>query len=160
MSADDKALRDHLLELLRGGSAHVDLATVLDDFPEKLTGGKLENTPYTPWQLLEHIRFTVNDLLVFSTDPQYAAPNWPEDYWPAKNGAASEGEWKKSVKALKADFAAFEKLLQDPDSNLYAKIPWGEGQTLLREIILACDHTSYHLGEMVLLRRQLGAWKK
>ncbi len=160
MPTDDRVLRDHLLEFMRGGSAHVDLATVLDDFPEKLQGSKPENAPFTPWQLLEHMRFTVNDLLIFSTDPKYIAPKWPDEYWPAKDTPASPGDWQKSVKALKADLTAFEKLLQDPDLNLYAKIPWGDGQTLLREILLVCDHTSYHLGEMVLLRRELGAWKK
>jgi len=159
MPSDDKALRDHLLELLRGGSAHVDLATVVDDFPENLRGARPNSTPYSAWQLLEHMRFTVKDLLFFSTDPKYVAPKWPDDYWSAKE-APQPGEWEASVKALKADVAAFERIIRDPKANLYAKIPWGDGQTLLREVLLACDHTSYHLGEMVLLRRQLGAWEK
>jgi len=159
MPTEDKALRDHLLELLRGGSAHVDLATVLDDFPQKLAGTKASHVPYSAWQLLEHIRFTVNDLLVFSTDPKYVAPNWPDGYWPAKDAAPKPGEWEESVKALKADLAAFEGMVEDPKSNLFATIPWGDGQTLLREVLLASDHTSYHLGELVLMRRELGAWK-
>jgi hypothetical protein len=160
VSTDDKALRKHLLEFLHGGNAHVDVATVVDDFPEELYGSKPKGAPYTPWQLLEHIRFTVSDLLLFSTDPKYTAPKWPDDYWPTEDAPPSKDDWKKSVKALKSDFAAFEKLAQDPDSNLYAEIPWGEGQTMLREVMIACTHTSYHLGELVLLRRQLGAWKK
>ena len=160
MSTEDKALRKHLLEFLRGGNAHVDVATVVDDLAEELYGRKPKGAPYTPWQLLEHIRFTVSDLLLFSTDPKYSAPKWPDDYWPAEDAPPSKDDWKKSIKALKSDFAAFEKLVLDPDSNLYAEIPWGEGQTLLREVMLACTHTSYHLGELVLLRRQLGAWKK
>jgi DinB superfamily len=157
MPTEDRALRDHLLELLRGGSAHADLASVLDDFPPDLAGTKPKNVPYSPWQLLEHIRFTVTDLLMFSTDPKYIAPNWPDDYWPAKEAAPQPDEWGASVKALKADLAAFEDIVGDSKSNLYAKIPWGEGQTLLREVLLATDHTSYHLGEMVLMRRELGA---
>jgi hypothetical protein len=160
MPSEDRALRDHLLELLRGGSAHADLSTVLDDFPPELTGAKPKNVPYSPWQLLEHIRFTVTDLLLFSTDPKYVAPQWPDDYWPAKEAAPQRREWESSVSALKADLAAFEGIVQDSKSNLYAKIPWGEGQTLLREVLLASDHTSYHLGELVLMRRELGAWKK
>ena len=156
MPSDDRALRDHLLEMLRGGSAHVDLATVLDDFPEKLRGGKPEKAPYSPWQLLEHIRFTVSDLLLFSTDPKYVAPKWPDDSWPAKE-SPQLGEWEASAKALKADISAFEGMLRNPKTNLYAKIPWGDGQTLLREILLACDHNSYHLGQMVLLRKQMEA---
>jgi hypothetical protein len=160
MPTEDRALRDHLLELLRGGSAHVDIATVVENFPHEFAGSKPANVPYSPWQLLEHIRFTVNDLLLFSTDPKYAAPNWPDDYWPAKQAAPESGEWENSVKALKADLAAFEGMIQDSKSNLYAKIPWGDGQTPLREVLLASDHTSYHLGELVLMRRQFGAWNK
>src|SRR5271156_1081948 len=156
MSSDDRALRDHLLEFLRGGSAHIDLATVVDDFPENLRGARPAKAPYSPWQLLEHIRFTVSDLLLFSTDPNYAAPKWPDDYWQAKESPQA-GEWEASAKALKADLAAFEGMLHNSKANLYAKIPWGEGQTLLREIMLACDHTSYHLGQLVLLRKELEA---
>jgi hypothetical protein len=160
MSADDKILRDHLLELLRGGSAHADPGAILDDFPATLRGAKPAHAPYTPWQLLEHIRFALNDLLVFCTDPKYVAPDWPGDYWRAKDEAASASEWDAAVASVKADLAAFEKLIQDPDANLYAQIPWGSGQTLLREILLVCDHNSYHLGQMVLLRKELGAWNK
>ena len=160
MPTEDRALRDHLLELLRGGSAHADLATVVDDFPVELAGIRPKNVPYSPWQLLEHIRSTVSDLLSFSTDPKYTAPSWPDAYWPAKEPAPKPGEWENSVKALKADLTAFEGIVRDSKSNLYAKIPWGEGQTLLREVLLASDHTSYHLGELVLIRRELGAWKK
>jgi len=159
MPSDDKALRDHLLELLQGGSAHVDLATVVDDFPAEFAAAKPKNVPYTPWQLLEHMRMTVNDLLLFSTDPKYVPPKWPDDYWPADE-APKRGEWEASVKALKADLSAFEAMVRDSKANLYAKIPWGDGQTLLREVLLACQHTSYHLGEMVLMRREMGAWKK
>jgi hypothetical protein len=158
MPTEDKALRDHLLEMLRGGSAHVDLATVVDDFPARFAGTKSKNVPYTPWQLLEHMRMTVNDLLLFSTDPKYVAPKWPDDYWPAKE-TPQPGEWDASVKALKTDLGAFEGMVGDPKANLYAKIPWGDGQTLLREVLLVCQHNSYHLGEMVLMRRELGAWK-
>ena len=159
MPSDDRALRDHLLELLHGGSAHVDLATVVADFPAEFSATRAKNLPYTPWQLLEHMRITVNDLLLFSTDPKYVAPKWPDDYWPTQE-APRPGEWDASVKALKADLAAFEGMVRDPKANLYAKIPWGDGQTLLREVLIACQHTSYHLGEMVLMRRELGAWKK
>jgi hypothetical protein len=159
MPSDDKALRDHLLELLQSGSAHVDLASVVDDFPAEFAASKPKNVPYTPWQLLEHMRMTVNDLLLFSTDPKYVAPKWPDDYWPAQE-APQPGQWDVSVKALKADLAAFGGMVRDPKANLYAKIPWGDGQTLLREVLLASQHTSYHLGEMVLIRRELGAWKK
>jgi len=159
MPADDKLLRDQLVESLRGGHAHVELFSALKGFPEESYGAKPENASYSAWQLLEHIRFTLNDLLVFSTDPNYVAPQWPDDYWPKEAAPATAASWKASVKALRADLNAFAKLIQNPESNLYAQIPWGNGQTLLREVLLAIDHTSYHLGQLVMLRKQLGAWE-
>jgi hypothetical protein len=160
MSMNEQALRDHLLELLRGGSAHADIATIVDDIPKELRGRKPEGAPFTPWQLLEHMRITLNDLVVFSTDPEYVEIKWPDSYWPEKDTPDSDAAWDKSVKALKADFDAFEKMVQNPKTNLFAKIPWGDGQTLLREVLIACTHTSYHLGQMVMVRKELGSWKK
>lgn len=158
-NAEDSVLRSHLLELMRGGSAHADLDTCLDKMPAELYGTKPSGAPHTAWQLLEHLRFTVHDLLVFSTDSHYIAPKWPDDYWPKSEAPDSPEDWKTSVKALKADMAEFEKLIQNPATNLYAKIPWGEGQTLLREVLLAADHNSYHLGALVALRKELGVWE-
>ncbi len=159
MPTDDKLLRDQLVEFLRKGNAHVDLFSALKDFPEDLYGKKPDGAPHSAWQLLEHIRFTLNDLLTFSTDPDYVAPKWPDAYWPEHAAPENAAAWKTSVKALTADLGAFEKLIQNPDSNLYARIPWGEGQTLLREALLAIDHTSYHVGQLVMVRKQLQAWK-
>ena len=159
MPTDDKLLRDQLVEFLRKGNAHVDLFSALKDFPENLYGKKPDGAPHSAWQLLEHIRFTLNDLLTFSTDPDYVAPKWPDAYWPEHAAPENAAAWKTSVKALTADLGAFEKLIQNPDSNLYARIPWGEGQTLLREALLAIDHTSYHVGQFVMVRKQLQAWK-
>ena len=159
MAADDQVLRDQLVESLQKGNAHVDIFSALKDFPEALYGRKPPGAPHSAWQLLEHIRFTLNDLLIFSTDPNYVAPKWPDAYWPPEDGPENSHAWKASIKALKADLAALEKLIQNPESNLYAPIPWGDGQTLLREALLAIDHTSYHLGQLVMLRKQLGEWK-
>ena len=155
---DDSVLRNQLVELLRGGSAHADLDTCVDQFPPQFYGSKPEGSPHSAWQLLEHLRLALHDLLAFSTDPDYLAPKWPEDYWPRSESPESPQEWQKSVDALKADLTDFEKLIQDGNSNLYAKIPWGEGQSLLREVLIAADHNSYHLGQIVMLRKQLGAW--
>jgi uncharacterized damage-inducible protein DinB len=160
MPTEDQLLREQLVEFLKKGNAHVDLFSALKDFPEDLYGKKPKGSPHSAWQLLEHIRFTVNDLLVFSTVPEYVAPKWPDAYWPKENEPKSAAAWKTSVKALKADLVEFEKLIRNPESNLYANIPWGEGQTLLREVLLAIDHTSYHVGQLVMLRKQLGAWKE
>jgi uncharacterized damage-inducible protein DinB len=156
--AETRLLREQLHELMCSGNAHADIDTVLGSFPIQLAGKRPANTPYTIWQLLEHMRLTVHDLLEFSTNSEYLAPRWPEDYWPSTEAPKTAEEWDFSVKALKADCKAIAKLATDSESNLYAQIPWGQGQTLLREILLAADHTSYHLGQIVLLRKQLGAW--
>lgn len=155
---EDSILRNHLVELLRGGSAHADLDTCLSKMPPKLYGSKPHGASHTAWQLLEHLRFSLHDLLVFSTDSHYIAPKWPEDYWPKSDAPKSGEDWKISLQALKADLVEFEKLVRNPATNLYAKIPWGDGQTLLREVLLAADHNSYHLGALVALRKELGAW--
>lgn len=157
-TAEDRALRDQLIAFLRGGSAHADLKAVLDDFPAKLRGAKPKGAAHTPWQLLEHIRIALHDLLDFSTNPNYVQPEWPKDYWPKEEGPENDAAWDASVAAVRKDIADFVKLVGNTDSNLYATIPWGEGQTLLREVLLAGQHTSYHLGQIVLLRRELGAW--
>jgi hypothetical protein len=155
---EDTVLRQQLLELLRGGSAHADLASCLDQLPPDLYASKPNGSPHSVWDLLEHLRIALHDLLVFSTDAHYIAPKWPDDYWPSTDAPPSPEQWQTSLNAIKADLVEFEKLVQNPATNLYAKIPWGDGQTFLREILLATDHNSYHLGQIVLLRKQLGAW--
>jgi hypothetical protein len=157
-NADDRALREQLAKFLPGGEAHADLKSVLDDFPVKVRGVVPKGAEHSAWQLLEHIRIALHDLLDFSTNPNYVAPEWPKDYWPREAAPADGDAWDVSVKAVKKDIADFEKLVGNPESNLYATIPWGDGQTLLREVLLAGQHTSYHLGQIVLLRRLLGAW--
>jgi uncharacterized damage-inducible protein DinB len=159
MPDNDAFLRDQLVQLLRGGHAHVDVLSALKDFPPNLYGAKPENAPYSAWELLEHMRIALRDLWDFSTNAEYVEKKWPDDYWPASAAPASHEAWKSSVKALKEDLAAFEKLVKNPKSNLHAQIPWGKkDQTLLREVLLAADHTSYHTGQLVLLRRLLGSW--
>jgi hypothetical protein len=159
MPVDDRVLRDTLIEFLRGSSAHADLKAVIDHFPAELYGKKPEGAPHSAWQLLEHIRITLRDLLDFSVNPKYLSLEWPKDYWPEEAAPASKDGWAKSVRAIQEDLAEFERLVGDPATNLYATIPWGDGQTLLREVLLAGDHTSYHLGQIVSVRQALGAWK-
>lgn len=159
-NAEDRALRKTLVEFLRGASAHAELKTVVDDFPAELRGKKLKGMPHSPWQLLEHMRIALHDLLDFSTNSHYEAMKWPDDYWPKEAAPPDDDAWDQSVRAVKKDVADFEKLVGDPESNLYAEIPWGDGQTLLREVLLAGQHNSYHLGQLVVLRRELGAWKE
>lgn len=155
MPADDRILRDQLVEFMRGKGAHLDLKEAVKDFPAKHYGTKPNGAPHSAWQLLEHIRIALHDLLEFSTNPKYVELEWPKDYWPEAEAPPSKDAWEAAVRAIHEDIAAFEKLIGDPGSNLYAKIPWGNGQTLLREVLLAGDHTSYHVGQLVILKKQL-----
>jgi hypothetical protein len=160
MTPHEAALREQLVNVLYGGQAHVDVVSALKDFPPRFYGTKPEGSPHSAWELLEHMRLALRDLWEFSTNDKYVEMRWPEDYWPKSAKPDSDEEWQSSVRALEADLKAFAALVKDPQSNLYAQIPWGtEDQTLLREVLLAATHTSYHIGELVFLRRLLGAWK-
>lgn len=159
MPIEDRALRDQLLELLRGGSAHATVNAAFDDFPVELRGARSEGVPHTGWQQLEHMRFTLHDLLEFCTNSEYLEPKWPNDYWTDSEAPPAPDSWEKSLAGFKADIEAFEALVGDPTGNIYAAIPWGQGQTLFREVLLVADHNSYHVGQVVMLRKLLGAWK-
>jgi uncharacterized damage-inducible protein DinB len=152
-------LKTQLKALLDGGQAHAKLDDAVKDMPFHLQGVVPEGLPYSAWQLLEHIRIAQKDILDFSdnADDRYKPMKWPDDYWPKDAAPPSESAWAASVAALKKDRTAFEKLLKDRD--LTEAFPWGDGQNLLREALLIADHESYHTGELVLVRRLLGAWK-
>jgi hypothetical protein len=157
---DDSALRQHLVALLKGGHAHATLADAVAKFPADRIGERPEGLPYSAWQLVEHIRITLHDLLEFATNSEYVELEWPSAYWPKNPTPGKDESWDATLKAIQADMRSFEALIHSPDSNLYSSIPWGKnGETLLREVLLAADHTSYHVGELVLLRRLLGIWK-
>lgn len=114
--------------------------------------------PYSPWQLLEHVRLAQRDILDFCRNPSYSAPGWPADYWPAEPAPPGASAWRRSVAAFRDDRASLVRLIADPEIDPYATIPWGEGQTYLRELLLVADHNAFHLGQLVVLRRLLGAW--
>jgi uncharacterized damage-inducible protein DinB len=157
---DDTALREQLVALLHGGQAHATLTDAVAHFPADRIGEQPTGLPYSAWQLIEHIRITLHDLLEFTTNSEYVELEWPSGYWPKNTAPDKEESWDSTVKATQADMKTFEALVHSPDSNLYATIPWGKnGETLLRELLLAVDHTSYHVGELILLRRLLGIWK-
>src|SRR5438270_148033 len=151
MSADDKdrALREHLLYLLRGGP-HIKFEEVVKDFPVELINSKAAGVPYTPWQLLEHMRIAQWDILEFTRSASHVSPEWPEGYWPDKSIEAGEDDWRKSVERFLEDLRAFVELVEDPLTDLYARIEHGEGQTVLREALLVADHNAYHLGGPVV----------
>ena len=158
---DDAALREQLVALLKGGQAHATLSDAVAHFPAERISEKPNGAPYSAWQLLEHIRITLRDLLEFATNSEYVELDWPADYWPKAAGPGEDESWNKTTKAIHADMKSFEDLVRSPNSNLYAAIPWGKnGETLLREVLLAADHTSYHVGEVVFLRRVMGIWTK
>lgn len=153
----DKALREHLLYLLRGGGAHIDFEAVIKDFPLALINRKVEHIPYTPWQVLEHMRIAQWDILQFSRDAKHVSPKWPEGYWPTTGASADAAAWQEGVEAFRADLKAMETLLEDSAINLFAPIPHGDGQTILREALLVADHNAYHLGVLSTLKRILTA---
>jgi hypothetical protein len=157
MDGRGEGLREHVLYLLRGGGAHVHFDDVVKDFPVEVINRKIAGVPYTPWQVLEHMRLAQWDILGFSRDAAHVSPDWPEGYWAGKDFAADAGAWRKSVEAFRADLKAMEELIADPASDLYAPIPHGTGQTLLREALLVADHNAYHLGVLVVLKRALEA---
>lgn len=160
MSQDQaQSLRDHLLELLRGGGAHLTLDKAIADLPAKLRGAKAPGLPHTVWQLLEHLRLAQWDLLEFSRDAKHVSPPWPEGYWPKEAAPPNDEAWEKCLESLHRDLQAMQDLVADPQTDLYAKLPWGDGQTVLREALLVADHNAYHLGQIVSVRHALGAWK-
>ncbi len=154
----DKALRDHLLYLLRGGGAHLDFEKAIANLPVALRGGKPAGQPHTPWRLLEHMRIAQWDILEFCRNPKHVSPKFPEGYWPADDAPRDEAAWNDSIAAFRADLRAMQDLVADPATDLFAAIAQGDGQTILREALLVADHNAYHLGQLVLLRRLLGAW--
>ena len=153
-------VREQVINLLRGGQAHVTLDDVVQDFPARLRGIKPSGAPHTAWQLLEHMRIALWDILEFSRNAKHVSPKWPEGYWPKSEKPPSDAAWKKSVSSIKRDLAAMQKLIENPKTDLVAKIPHGAGQNILREALLAADHNAYHIGQLLLLRRLLGAWKE
>lgn len=155
----DSALREHLVELLRGGSAHAKFDDAIADWPEQLRGKRVAGFPHTAWQLLEHMRIAQNDILDFSHNSEYKELSFPDEYWPKQDAPARPESWEESVAQFQRDLKAMENLVLDPRIDLYARIPWGSGQTILREALLVADHNAYHVGQLVALRRALGAWQ-
>jgi len=153
----DRSLREHLLYLLGGGGAHISFDDAVKDFPAALFNAKADGVPYTPWQLLEHIRIAQWDIVEFSRDAAHVSPPWPEGYWPAPGTEADRAAWDGSVEAIRADLGRMAAMVEDPATDLHAPIPHGTGQTVLREALLVADHNAYHLGALVTLRRALEA---
>lgn len=151
--SDQYSLREHLLELLKGRSAHIDIESALKDFPLGRINDRVGGSPHTAWQLLEHIRIAQADILDFCTNADYKEMKWPDDYWP--NAEGTPDKWNTSVEQTLSDLQSMRDLVADESTDLFAKIPHGTGQTILREALLVADHNAHHLGQLVLVRRMI-----
>ncbi len=155
---EDQVLREQLLDLLKGGHAHMSLEDAVADFPAKDFNHRPRQVKYTFWHLLEHIRRTQHDILEFIRDPDYVSPKWPEGYWPGENELANTDCWDQTLREIKEDLEEIRKMVEDPHSDLTAPLTHAPGYTLLREVLLVVDHTAYHLGEFAILRQVVGNW--
>jgi DinB family protein len=151
-------MRSTVARLLDWQDAHVGFEKVVAGLAPDVRGQAPSGLPYSPWQLLEHIRLTQHDILEFCRNPAYEELDWPNDYWPKSASPPSVDAWDKSVAAFRQDREALKRLALNPGIDLLAKVPAGDGQTFLRELLLVADHTAYHLGELVVVRRALGTW--
>jgi len=157
-AAQDHSLREHLAYLLAGGGAHVHFDQAVARLPASLRGVKPSGAPYTAWQILEHMRIAQWDILEFSRNAAHVSPKWPDGYWPESGAPSTSRAWSQSVRAFQADLEAMIALVENPATDLFARIPHGDGQTVLREALLVADHNAYHLGQLVLLRKLLKSW--
>jgi hypothetical protein len=155
----DKILRQHLIKLLEGSEAHVNFEAAIKDLPVSLRGRRPEGASHSPWEVVEHMRLALWDILEFSRNPKHKSPEWPGGYWPRTRAPRNKQAWEQSVQAFRDDLKEMSDLVANESTDLFAKIPHGDGQTILREALLAADHNAYHLGELVVVRRLLGAWK-
>lgn len=154
----NEVLREHLLYLLRGGGAHLDFHAAIADLPPPMRGQRPAGLPYSPWEQLEHLRLCQWDILEFSRDRKHVSPEFPHGYWPGSEAPPDDLAWDQSVAAFQRDLQAMCELVANPKTDLFAPIAWGQGQTILREALLVADHNAYHLGQLVAVRRALGAW--
>jgi uncharacterized damage-inducible protein DinB len=159
MSDHDRSLREHLLELLRSGSAHLDFEAAIKGLRPEQRGVRPEGAEHSISELVEHLRICQWDILEFSRSADHVSPEFPAGYWPKSPAPPSDAAWDECLAAFRRDLQAMKDLVADPQTDLYARIPWGEGQTILREAMLVADHNAYHLGQVVLVRRLLGAWE-
>jgi DinB superfamily len=154
----DTVVREQLRELLEGGDAHMTFDEAVANFPRDHMNTKAPNVPYTPWHLLEHIRLAQWDIIEFIRNPHYVSPPWPEGFWPAENVQADDVAWEKTIASYRAGLQSLLEMVADPTVNLYAPIPHGDGQSILREILVVSDHNAYHIGEFATLRQVMGIW--
>ena len=154
-----KSLPEHLVELLKGGHAHITFDNAVKDWPSNLQGVRPEGAAHSAWEILEHLRIAQWDILGFTRNPKHVSPEFPAGYWPKTQAPPDPKAWNNTIKSFRADLDAMIKIVQNKKTDLYTPFAHGDGQTVLREVLLVADHNAYHLGELLLLRRLLGAWK-
>jgi hypothetical protein len=155
---NESQLRDHILYVLKGGGAHAPVEAALKGLSAGDAGRTVTGVPYTIWKLVEHLRIAQWDILDFSINPKYKEMKWPDEYWPQEAAPKNSQEWERSQKTFFADLEEMQKLVANPKTDLFARIAWGDGQTILREALLIADHNAYHIGQVVTLRKILGIW--
>lgn len=156
---NDQPLRDHVLDLLRGGGAHLGFEEAFADLPVDLRGARPAGIPHSPWRLLEHMRICQWDILEYCRNPKHRSPDFPDGYWPDGDAPPSVDQWDRSLSAYRRDLDAVMEMVSDTSQDLCLPLPHGRsGHTLLREVLLIADHQAYHLGQVVAVRRALGAW--
>jgi hypothetical protein len=156
MNNHDKSLRDHLLNVLDAEHAHIKFEDAVKDFPHELRGKRPDGAPHSAWELLEHLRLAQWDILEFTRDPKHVSPEFPKGYWPQSDAPADDEAWNRSVESFRRDLNGLIELVRDESIDLHAPLAHGDGQTVLREILLAADHNAYHLGQLVFVRRMVG----
>jgi hypothetical protein len=156
---NDKSLREHVLNLLKGEGAHADFEAAVKDLPASLRGKRPKGAEHSAWEVLEHLRIAQWDILEFTRNAKHMSPEFPCGYWPSAQASPDEKAWEKSVDAFRSDLRAMGELVANESTDLFAPIPHAKDKTILREALLLADHNAYHLGELVLLRRLLGAWQ-
>jgi len=149
----EKVLREHLVNLLNGHETHITFDDAISDYDYEIIGKQTLGMPYTAWQVMEHMRITQWDILNFSISAEHVSPGYSEGYWPQSSKPSSPEAWEESIMKFRNDLEAMKNLARDPSTNLYAKIPHGTGQTILREIMVAADHNSYHLGQLLVIKK-------
>lgn len=152
------AFRQHLVELLKSENAHTGFSKAVQELRKDQRGQLPDGASHTAWQLVEHLRIAQWDILEFSRNAEHESPEWPDGYWPPTDTPPTDAAWEESIEAFRRDRNAMCELVGDPETDLLAEIPWGDGQTLLREALLLADHNSYHIGQLVSLRRALRSW--
>jgi uncharacterized damage-inducible protein DinB len=151
-------MKAQLAKALAWGDAHAGFDRAVQDFPPALRGRRVRGLPHSAWEILEHLRIAQHDILDFARNPKYETLDWPADYWPPSPAPPDTRAWERSVTAFKRDRTAIQRLVTNPRIRLDRRIPHGQGQTYQREVLLVLDHNAYHVGELVQLRRLLGAW--